>query len=227
MVYQQLGIHAEKVVEQVFVFEGHPGKLSHRVHAIGRKTPCNASSHPPEVGEGTMVPKLLPIRHFVQFGDAHTVGIGHRMLGNDVHSHFAEIEVSADACCSRYARFGEDIPYHPACQLAPCHVIEGVGCGIDEHLVDGIDVDVLGSEVVEVDVVDAGAEVDVVCHARGSDNEVKLPVGVSLQLVGKVGLSCESSVGQGSAPLGIHGLHALVDLKKTCPSPDAVTLQRG
>ena len=50
-------------------------------------------------------------------------------------------------------------------------IVLEIGRGVDKNFVDGVNMDVFGSDVTEVDVVDAGAVADVEGHAGAGDDE--------------------------------------------------------
>ena len=50
-------------------------------------------------------------------------------------------------------------------------VVLEIGRGVDKNFVDGVNMDVFGGDVAEVDVVDAGAVTDVEGHAGAGDDE--------------------------------------------------------
>ena len=100
-----------------------------------------------------------------------------------------------------------------------------IGGGIDEHLVDAVDMDVLGGNVVKIDVVDPGAGFDVASHARRGYDIVDGPVGMGFQLVVVGRFTCQLTT-DALATLGIHLGHALNDLEQTGTTTDAIGLQR-
>lgn len=88
---------------------------------------------------------------------------------------------------------GEDVANHshgefPGGQFVDFQVIRCV----DEHLVDGVDVDVLFRHIFEIGLVDPRAIVYVVRHAGGSDDVVEAPFRVLRQFDGGGRFACES-----------------------------------
>ena len=69
-----------------------------------------------------------------------------------------------------------------ATQYRNCLLYTSVVRHVHEHLVDGVDHDVLRRDVLEVDLIDAGAVLHVVRHPRRSDDEVNRQRRVCLQL---------------------------------------------
>ena len=187
----------------------------------------DAAPHAPEVGQGAVVPQLAPIGCLVQFGDAYAVFVGRYVLGYDVHSHLAEVEVGADAGGSGDARLAQHVANHATSQLVGRYLVcfQVVG-HIHEHLVDGVDVNVLGCHILRVDAVDAGAVVDIVGHTRRCHvvGDRQRRIGFQLVVVGR--LAKELTIRCFVAPLSIHLAHPLHHLEQSCASADAVLLQR-
>lgn len=56
MVNQQLCVHSEQTVKQVFVLQGTAGNLAHGIDAVRSQPFGNSLSHPPELGERLVIP---------------------------------------------------------------------------------------------------------------------------------------------------------------------------
>ena len=103
MVDQQLRIHAEQPVKQLLVVvvggaaDGAPGDVPHGVQPLGLQLLGVARSHPPEVGEGAVVPQQAAVAQLIHLGDADAAFIRLGVLGPDVHGHLRQIKVGADA----------------------------------------------------------------------------------------------------------------------------------
>ena len=102
MVYQQLGVHAEEFEQLHLVGERAACHVAHGHHAVGLQLAADAASHTPEICQRPVVPQQAAVAHLVHFGYAHPIFVGRYVLGHDVHSHLAQIEVGA------YARRGGD-----------------------------------------------------------------------------------------------------------------------
>ena len=123
MIYQQLRVHAEKIVQNVFIFYGAVRNITHSVKSRTFQ-PCSvALPYPPEIGYGSMLPQGSPIRHFIEFRNAHTVLVRRYMLCDNIHSHFSEIQIGPDSGSRGYSGLREDIAYHQPCKLMRCHFI--------------------------------------------------------------------------------------------------------
>ena len=146
VVDQQLGVDAKQLIEQrlVIVFpglpDGAPGDISHGIDADGLELFGIAFSHPPEVGQRAMHPKLSAVAHFIQLRDPDTALIRRDVFGHDVHSDLAKIEVCADLRGRGDPRCAQHIKDHGSCQFPRRHVIlPKVTGGVDHHLINGVD----------------------------------------------------------------------------------------
>ena len=130
-----------------------------------------------------MRPKLTPELHFIQFGYSDAVLVGGDVLRYNVHCHFAEEKIRADSCgcCDAgcFKHIEDDLHGEVMCrELVSIQVVRHV----HEHLVDGVDYDVLRRDILEVDLIDAGAVLHVVRHPRRRDDEVNRQRRICLQL---------------------------------------------
>lgn len=125
----------------------------------------HSPSHPPEISQRTVVPEQTAIAHFIQLGNPHPVFICRDMLGFDVHGDLGEIEIGSDPRRRSDAGGFENIQNDGPGQLPSGH-LKGfqITGGVNEHLINGIDMDVLRSRVFEIDLIDPGAPLDVVGH---------------------------------------------------------------
>ena len=169
MVDERFRIHAEEPVEQILVviFAGPsqrtPCNVSHGHDSLPLQFAGYATAHPPEIGERPVGPQQFAIPAFIEFGNAHAVLIRGDVLSNDIHRHFRQIQVRADACRGRDARLLENVGHDATCQFmgrAP-EILE-IFRDIDEHLVHRIHVDILFRGVVQIDAVDFRTGVQIV-----------------------------------------------------------------
>ena len=102
VVYEQLRIDAEKLVQQLLVVDvprfSHraPSHILHGVQAMGLQFLGIPGTHPPKIGQGTVAPQGLPIAHLIQFRNAHTVFVWGNVLGLNIHGHLGQVQVGAD-----------------------------------------------------------------------------------------------------------------------------------
>ena len=132
----------------------------------------------------------------------------------------------ADAGRGRDARLAEHLLDQLAGQVVGREAVSAqVGRGVDEDLVDGIDLDVLGRDVTQVDAVDLAADLHVARHAGRRDDVVQLQRRVGLQLGVDVALAAEPPPGGVGAPVGVDAPDRLHDFEEPRAPGDAVAFQ--
>ncbi len=165
VVDEEFGIDAEEAVEEILIVERQACDVAHGADSVGCETVGDAVAYAPEVGQRSVVPEFAAIAHLIEFGDAHAVFVGSHLLGLYVHRDFAEIHVGADAGSGGDASFGEHVADHTHGEVVRRETVGvEVGSDIHDHLVDGIDVDILRGDIAQVDLVDASAVFDVESH---------------------------------------------------------------
>ena len=228
MVDKQFGVDAEEFVEQTLLGQRAACHVAHGPHAAGFELAGDTASHAPKIGERAVVPQLPAVRHLVKLSNAHAVLVGRDVLGDDIHSHLAEVEVGADAGGGGDARLAQHVANHAARQLMGGYLVSTQVVGdIHEDFVDRIDVDVLGGDVLHVDAENAGAIVDVIGHAGWCHMVGDGQFGVGFQFVVVGRLAGELPVGGFFPSFVVHLSHTLHHLEQTGASPDAVLFQRG
>ena len=130
-----------------------------------------------------MRPKLTPELHFIQFGYSDAVFVGGDVLRYNVHCHFAEEKIRADSCGCRDAgclkHIEDDLHCEVMCrELVSIQVVRHV----HEHLVDGVDHNIFRGNILEINLIDAGAVLHVIRHPGRRDDEVNRQIRVCLQL---------------------------------------------
>ena len=130
-----------------------------------------------------MRPKLTPELHLIQLCNADTVLVGGDVLRHNIHCHFAEKEIRPnpsgcrDAGCLKHVE--DDLHGKVMCrELVGVQVVRHV----HEHLVDGVDHNIFRGNILEINLIDAGAVFHVVRHPRRRDDEVNRQRRVCLQL---------------------------------------------
>ena len=232
MVDEQLCVDAEHLVEQLLIVvfvqfsDGAFCDVAHRVDADGLKlfgvTPSNA----PKVRQRTVRPELPAVAHFVKLRDADAIFIRRDVLRHDVHGDLAEVEIRSDARRGRDARGVQHIEDHGLCQLAGGHVIRLEVAGhVHHHLIDGVDVDILGRDVFEIDIVDLRADLNVFRHLRRRDKITHRARRVSRQFVGIAALF-KKIAACFAPPFGVDFLDALNHFKEPRSAGNTVCLQR-
>ena len=168
MINENLCIHTKHPVELALAgrLEGAVGKFSQGEDAVFFQPSGSSVANAPEVGEGAVVPQLPSEFHLVQHRHPHSPLVGLRPLCQNVHGNLAQEEIGPNAHGGGDAGGLLNLLNDPAAQALGVGSVEGqVGGEVDEHLVYGIYVDVVGREVPEVDLVDVGGIGEVEGHA--------------------------------------------------------------
>ena len=233
VVDQQLRLHAEHPVEQIFVIkfvrpaERAAGDITHRIEALRLELPGVSAADAPEIGQRPVAPERLPVAALVERGDAHAVFIRRGMLGADVHGDLGQIQVRPDPGGRGDAGRAEHVEDHrPGQRLRVPAVETAVGRHVDEDLVDGVDMDVLRRDIFEVDPVDLRGDLHIQRHPRPGDDEVQRQLRLRRERVGVAAAAGQRPAGCAPPPLGVHLPHTLVHLKQPRPAPDPIRLQR-
>lgn len=101
----------------------------------------------------------------------------------NIHCHFAEEKVRPDSRSCRDAGCLKHIKDDLYCKLVRRQLISfQIVRYVHEHFVDGVNHNVLRCDVLEVNLIDAGAVLHVVRHSRRRDDEVNRQRRVCLQL---------------------------------------------
>ena len=199
MVYEQFCIDAEEPVEQFLVDQGTPGHVPHGVHAVLGKPLGIAMAYAPEVRQGLMRPQGPPVAHLVKLCHPCAVFVGLCVLCHNIHGHLGQVEVGAYAGCGREPRFPGYFCEDVAGQLPGRLFLRGkVGCCFQKDFVNGVDADILGCKVLQVDGIDHSAEFYVSGHARHGHNVVQLQGRIALKFMRKAGGAAKA------VPLGLY-----------------------
>ena len=167
MVDQQTGIDAEGAVKPLLVPLRPQSDISHGVQSGSLQFAGSTCPHAPKIGEWSVLPQQSPVGQLVQFGNAHPVLIGFNVLGDDIHCHLAQIQVAADACRGGNSGAFQHLQHQPHGKFTGSQPVDPqVGSGVNEHLVDGVDMDILRCHKLQIDSVNFGAGFQVVCHLR-------------------------------------------------------------
>ena len=191
VVDEQLCVDAEHLVEQLFVVvfarlaDGAFCNVAHGVDTDGLELFGVTPSDAPKIRQRTVRPEMPAVAHFVKLRDADAIFIRRDMLCHDVHGDLAEVEIRSDARRGCDARGVQDVRDHNLCQLTGGHVVSlQIVRHIHHHFIDGVDVDVLGCDVFEIDIVDLRANLNVFRHLRRRDKITHRARRVSRQFAG-------------------------------------------
>ena len=97
--------------------------------------------------------------------------------------------------------------------------------GVNEHLVDGIDMDILRRHILQVHIVDLRAGFHILGHLRRGDHIVDGQLRMGFQLGVIVGCPGEGATRSLALTQGIGLLYLLHHLKESRPAGDTVLLQ--
>ena len=97
MVYQDLCIYAESVVEHILSGKDEPGQFAHRVDTEGFQPPDCAGAGLLEISQRLVISEEITEGLLIQFCNTHTILIGRSVFRCDVHCQLGEIKVGADA----------------------------------------------------------------------------------------------------------------------------------
>ena len=173
MVNEQFGVLAKELEKEVLVRQRAPSHVAHREHPVLLELFGVTSAHAPEVRQRRVTPELFAVASLVQLRDTHTVFVSGDVLRLDVHGDFAEIQIRANTSRCRDTCRCEHVEDNLHCQTVRRKAVGWQVFGnVHEHLVDGVDDDVLGRNVLHVDLVNARAVLHVVSHARRGYEEV-------------------------------------------------------
>ena len=98
---------------------------------------------------------------------------------------------------------------------------------VDEHLVDRIDMDILGGNIAQVDLIDARADLHIPPHLRHGDNIFHCVFRMLRKLIGKAGAACQRMPRGAVLPAQVLLLDHLHNLKQPRPPRYADRLQSG
>lgn len=98
-----------------------------------------------------MIPQQAAVAILIEHGDTHPVAIWRDVFGDDIHGDLAEVEIAADTGGGGDAGFLQYLQNDPHGKLAggAAQGSQVVG-GIDENLIDGIDMDILWGDMAKV-----------------------------------------------------------------------------
>ena len=154
MVDQKFRVDAEHAVEKLFIIiiliaaERTAGNVSHREQSRGLQLSAVAVPDAPEIGQRPVIPQKVAVAHLVELRNPRAAPIRFDMFCHDVHRHFAQIEVGADAGGCGNAGAQKHIQQDGGCQLLRSHAVGFQIAGhVHEDLVDGVHMDILRRHV--------------------------------------------------------------------------------
>ena len=190
--------------------------------------PGVAPAHPPEVRDGPVIPQKLPVAQLVKLRDPHPVFVRGKVLGHNVHGHLAQVEVGADPGGGGDPGALQHIQNHLHSQLPGGEPIElQVVGGVDEYLVDGVHMNVLGGNVFEVHLVDGSAGLHIQRHLGRGHQVIHLQLRMPLEGGQIHGFPREFLPRGRKLSDGVDLLHPLNHLKQPGSARNPEALQGG
>ena len=232
MVDQQLRVDAEHAVEQLLIIKcvrrtGRAArKIAHRVNALRFQLPGDAGTDAPEIGQRPVLPERFAVLQLVQLGNAHAVCIRLGVLGFNVHSDLGKVEIRADPGCGGDAGRAVDVKNDLHGERSRREACVQIRCGVDKHLIDRVDVQILRRDVFEIDLVDLCGGLHIKGHPRRRDDIVQRKGGLLPKCV-RIAAAAGKLPPGGGPPRSIDGGRALHDLKQPRAPRNAVGLESG
>ncbi len=177
---------------------------------------------------GRCAQKLPAEFHFIQLCDAHALLICRNVLCDNIHCDLAEKEIWRDprgrGNARRFKHIENDFPgKRPGRHAIGLQIVRHV----QENFVDGVDDDILRGNILEIDLINAGAVFHIVRHPRRRNEEVDSQRRVRLQRRKEMRRPLQLVPRRVSLPLGIDLPDPLLDFKKPPTPGDAVALEGG
>ena len=155
------------------MFQRATGYISHSYNTILSETICYSTAYTPEVCQWSMLPKLPTIRHLIKFRYAHSILIRLHLFSYNIHGYLTQIHICSNAGSSSNTRFSQHLTNHLHGQFMSRHLICGkIGCCINKHLVDGIDMHIFWINIAHIHLVNTCTVFDVVSHTGLGHNIV-------------------------------------------------------
>ena len=117
------------------------GDVAHSVKPVRLQLPAVSLSHPPKVGDRTVIPQKLAVLSLVKICDSHPVLVGVGVFCHDIHSYLAKIKIRANSRGSRNSCFTQHVLYYHSNEIVRTHFTCFYIIGdIYKDLVDRVDV---------------------------------------------------------------------------------------
>ena len=157
MVDQKLRVDSEDLVEQGFVGNRDLGNITHRIDPVPCQPPGDTVCDLPEVCDRSMAPQQLLVGFLRELCNTYPVLIGRLMLCNDIHGDLGQVHVGADSTCGSDTGLLQNLlDHHPDQVMGTAGIDGSVWCDINEHFIDGINMDILCGKELQVDRIDLG-----------------------------------------------------------------------
>ncbi len=234
MVNQQFRIDAKHPIKKILIIiirfpaQGAPGDVPHGMHALGLQLPGIPGTHPPEISNGAVFPQEPAVTHLIQLRDAHPVLVRLNMLRLNIHGNLAQVKVAANPRRGRDSCLHQHIPYDGHGQLLRSHLIGGQIMGhIQKHFVNGIHMDVLRRNILQVNLINPGTVFHIQGHPGRRHHVGKFQGSIGPQLGVIAGSAGKSPPRRFGPPPIIFLPHLLNHLEQPGPSRNPIGFQRG
>ena len=232
MVDQQLGVGAEQAVKQLlvikiaFLSQRTTCHIAHGIQPVRLQFFGIAAPDPPKICQRLVFPQQAAVALLIQFGNAHAVFVRRDMLCLHVHRHLGKIQIAANARRGGDAGHAQDLQDQLHGKIVGSKVVQlQIGRCINEYLINGIAVDILRRDKLQINAVDLGAFGDIMAHLRRCNDVVQLIFRVLRQLRCAGTLAGKFPPGSLCAPPCVGLPHLLHDLKQPRTSRYAVCFQ--
>ena len=150
------------------------------------------------------------------------------MLGQNVHSHLAQVHIGADASCRGNTGGLQHILNDPLGKFIGAQAaVFQIRCHIHKYFINGIDMDILRRHIFEVYFIYFSAVLHVMLHPGRRDNIIQFQRGISVQFGGIAAFPGEDTAGRSQPSQGVHFRHLLHHFKKPGAAGNSVSLQAG
>ena len=180
MVDQDFPVNAEGSVKPFLVRLRPCGNISHREYPAILQTGRLAGPDLPEVRQRFVIPEQILVAGLIQFRYASSVFIRRSLLRHNVHRHFCQIQIGADADRGSNARLRQDSfdhrHGHEPCRL-DAELCRSFGIGmeiritVNKALINAVDMDVILTGIPEKDGINLCGHALVLRHP-GHGNQV-------------------------------------------------------
>ena len=101
-----------------------------------------------------MPPQKPSVGHLIDIGNPDTIFIGFNMLSHYIHGNLGKVKICTYTRCCRDTCFFKYILYHAYSKFMWRHIIcFKVPGNIHEHFVHGINMNILGCNILKIDIV--------------------------------------------------------------------------
>ena len=190
MIDEQLRIDTEYPIQQllIIILTGLPerasGNVTHRVESLFLEASRVAPTDPPEIRDRPVFPKLPPVAHLIELSNADSVLVSRHMFCDYIHRDLAQIEISPDTRSRSDSCLLQDLPNHGHGQLMRCHLVSlQIGRRVNEDFIDGINMHIFRCDVLEIDIINLSAALDIVGHARSGNHIIDSQRRICLKLI--------------------------------------------